>query len=108
MGRPSKTGETIVVAIDGDLLMWTEGLLSGTNRELVKAARWMSDYNIPQDLSPFGPTIDADLNLVNEPEKALAAMLGAKPGRGRIVKAPVEVLKLIPMEAELDEEDEDE
>ena len=102
MGRPSITGDSIVVVIDGDLLIWTDGLLSGTNKALIDAAYRLSKYELPVELSPFGPEIPASLDIVTSPERALAAMMGAKPGRARVLEAPKSVLALIPF---MDEEE---
>lgn len=103
MARPSITGETIVVVIDGDVLTWTDGLLSGTNHDLVSKAHWVSDRQLPVDLTAFGPTVSASLTDIAFPERALAAMLGVKPGRGRIITAPEQILNMLPFD--IDTED---
>lgn len=103
MGRPSITGSTVVVEIDGDLLTWTDGLLSGTNQEYVEKAKELSKYSSLVNVTLFGPEIIADLYTVETPEAALAAMMGAVPGRGRILQAPQEVLNLLPFDDEEDD-----
>jgi hypothetical protein len=108
MARPSITGDTIVVQIENDLLVWTDGKLTGTNKEYVKAAKWMSEYAIPVDITPYGPTFESGLDRKDEPEKALAAMMGAVPGRARILEAPDFLIDLLPFEDMSDEEDESE
>ena len=100
MGRPSITGESIVVAIDDDLLVWTDGLLSGTNRELIKEAEWLARYEVPVDITPFGPTVIANLTNLSIPEGVVGAMMGAAPGRGRIIQAPQSVIDLLPFDGE--------
>lgn len=102
MGRPSITGETVVVAIDDVLLAWTDGHISGTDLESVKKAKFLGNYEIEVDLSPFGPTVIAGLNDVNAPERATAALVGVNPGRARILKAPDSVLNLLPFDLETD------
>lgn len=106
MSRPSITGETIVVEIDGDILVWTDGLLSGTNQELISAAKWLSDQRLPVELTAFGPTLEADLNSLSHPEQAVAAMVGAKQGRARILKAPQSVIDILPFELNDDDDPE--
>lgn len=98
MGRPSITGESIVVVIDDVVLAWTDGHLSGTDRESIKKAKFLSKYGLDVDLSPFGPTVPAGLDDVSAPERATAAMVGVNPGRARIVQAPDSVLNLLPFE----------
>lgn len=100
MGRPSITGPTIVVDIDGELLIWTDGLLSGTKKAYVDEAKRLSKYNLPVLLTPFGPEIQADLEAVSSPEQAVAAMVGVLNGRARILQAPDSVLALLPFEDE--------
>lgn len=100
MARPSVTEDTIVIEIDGELLTWTEGKLTGTNEDYVEKAKYLSRYNIEVDLTPFGPTIKADLEDKDSPEQAVAAMVGAVPGRGRIIEAPARIFDLLPFEDE--------
>jgi hypothetical protein len=100
MGRPSITGPTIVVDIDGELLIWTDGLLSGTKKAYVDEAKRLSKYNLPVLLTPFGPEIQADLEAVSSPEQAVAAMVGVLNGRAKIIQAPDSVLALLPFEDE--------
>ncbi len=96
MVRPSITGETIVVQVEDALLVWTDGLISSTNREYVKTAKWVSENGLNIDLTPDGPTIKANLDDKEHPEQALAALMGVIPGRGRILQAPDSVLALLP------------
>lgn len=103
MGRPSITGTTVVVEIDGDLLTWTDGLLSGTNPEYVEKAKELSQFSALVNVTMFGPEIIADLYTVETPEAAMAAMMGVVPGRGRILQAPKEVLNLLPFDDEEDD-----
>lgn len=106
MGRRSITGETIVVAIDDNILVWTDGQLSGTNNEMVKKAKFLSKYEIEVDLSPFGPTVYAGLDNSDFPERACAAMVGVNPGRARILQAPQNVRMMLPFDSEDDLPDE--
>lgn len=101
MPRPSITGKTIVVQVENAVLTWTDGLLSSTDHSYLKTAKWLAEYEIPVDLTPDGPTITAKLDDVEHPERALAAMMGVIPGRGRILDAPQSVLDLLPYEQEL-------
>lgn len=96
MGRPSITGETIVIAIEDDLLVWTDGMISGTNRDHVKEAIRLGEQEVLISLTPDGPEILASLDHISAPERAAAAMMGVSPGRARILQAPDEVLDLIP------------
>ena len=100
MGRPSITGTSIVIGIDADLLVWTDGQLSGTNKDLIAEAQRVALYEFPVDLTIFGPEIPAALNIVTAPERAVAAMVGAAPGRARILQAPQEVLDMLPFKNE--------
>ena len=101
MGRPKITGPTVVVEVEGNLLIWTDGLLTGTNKELLKTARFLSTFGLPVSLTPFGPVVLASLDFPDAPERAVAAMLGARPGRGTVLEAPDEVLALFPYEKEM-------
>ena len=104
MGRPSITGPTIVVAIEGDLLIWTDGFLSGTNPEHVAEARRLSLMEMDVMLTPYGPEIPASLESITFPERALAAMMGVLNGKARILEAPQEVLDLLPIEDDFSDE----
>jgi hypothetical protein len=104
MGRPSKTGTTIVVEIDGELLTWTDGLLSGTKKEYVDEAKLLSAIQLPVELTVFGPEVHADLTDVEHPEHALAAMFGVNVGRARLLQAPDSVLDILPFENEDEKE----
>ena len=101
MVRPITTEPTIVVAVDNELLVWTEGLLSGTSRELIDATKKASHYGYEVNLTPFGPTVVASLDNLDAPEQVVAAMLSAGDGRGRIIEAPQTVLDLLPFDEEL-------
>jgi len=98
MGRPSITGETIVIAIEDDLLVWTDGLISGTSRELVDKAILIGEQELLISLTPDGPEIPASLDFITSPERAVAAMIGVSPGRARILQAPDYVLDLLPFD----------
>ena len=98
MGRPSITGETIVIAIEDDLLVWTDGLISGTNKDLVNAAILIGEQELLISLTPDGPEILASLDVITAPERAVAAMMGVLPGRARILQAPDYVLDLLPFD----------
>lgn len=109
MSKRPKTDETIVVQVNNDLLVWTEGRISGTNPELIAAAKWVSEHRLNVDLTPYGPTIVAGLDDKERPDEAVAAMMGAVPGRGIILRAPEEVIDLLPfdeMDSDFLEEDE--
>lgn len=88
MARPSISGPSIVVSIDGDVLVWTDGHLTGENKEHIKAAKWLSSYGIPVEVNRDGLTIEAQLDNPENQLGALAAMLGVIPDRGRILEAP--------------------
>lgn len=107
MSRPAKPVTQIIVKIDRDYLVWTDGFLSGSNKELIDKAKKLSDLEIAIDLTPYGPTIPANLNIITNPEQAVAAMLGAGAGRGFLIKAPREVLDLLPLEDDDETEDPD-
>lgn len=98
MGRPKISGETLVVDIDGDLLVWTDGLISGDNKELVDKAKLASKYEVPTDLTVNGPKIAASLDHPDEPVRALAALIAASPGRATILQLPDELIDLLPFE----------
>lgn len=104
MGRKSITQTTVVVQIEDDVLVWTEGVLSGTSKEYIAQAKLISAYKLPVSLSFFGPVIEADLTDDNAPEKAVAALMGVLPGRALLLQAPPEVMSLLPF-GELSEAD---
>ena len=97
MSRKNITGSTVVVDIDGELIVWTDGLISGP-QNLVTAAKLMATISLPVELTPAGPTVVAELSDASNPAGALAALLGASAGRGRILSAPTEVLELLPFD----------
>jgi len=100
MGRPLISGESIVVDIDGDLLVWTDGLISGENHELVKKAKQASKFELPTNLTVNGPTVDAFLDDPQQPLKALAALIAASPGRATILNIPDSIIDLLPFDDE--------
>lgn len=100
MGRPKKSGPSIVVDVDGELIVWTDGLLSCDNREYVKDAKRASFLKVPTDLSFHGPTIPADLDDVENVLGVVAAMIAVNPGRAIILSAPDSVLDALPYEAD--------
>lgn len=105
MGRPRKSGDTLVVDIDGDLLVWTDGLISGDNKELIDKAKLASRLEIPTPLTIDGPEVPASLDDPNEPIRALAALVAANPGRATILQAPEEIIALLPFPDEDEEDD---
>lgn len=100
MARPTLHGETLVVDIDGTLLVWTDGHLSCDNKEYLKQAKLASKFDVPVDITVEGPTIPAKLDNPNEPIQALAAMIYVSPGRATILQAPREVTDLLPFNNE--------
>jgi hypothetical protein len=100
MGRPALHGETLVVDIDGTLMVWTDGHLSCDNKEYVKEAKLASKFEVPVDLTIIGPTIPAGLDDPNEPIRALAAMIYVSPGRATILQAPITVTDILPFNEE--------
>jgi hypothetical protein len=102
MSRPSKLSKSIVIDSDGKMLIWTDGILTG-DAALVKEVKLNADIKLPTPISPFGPTVDADLSDINNLAGVLAAMLSANLGRNRILEAPDEVLDLIPLYTETTE-----
>lgn len=95
MGRPLKSGPSVVVNVEGDLLVWTDGHLTGNNKEHIKAAKWLSTYAIPVEVNSNGLTAEAQLDDPENPLGALAAILGIVPGRGIILEIPESVLQYI-------------
>lgn len=104
MGRKSITQTTVVVQIDNETLVWTEGIISGTSKEYIATAKFLSQFKVPVSLTPFGPVIDSDLDDPEAPQKATAALMGVVPGRGILLQAPPEVLDLLPFENATDED----
>jgi hypothetical protein len=98
MGRPRKETKQLVVEIDGNYLVWSDGHLSGNNPEIIKEAQYLSHYEIDIELTPLGPTIKANVTDAEHPEQALAAMMGAGKGRARLLEAPQEVIDLLPFD----------
>jgi hypothetical protein len=95
MGRNRIYEETaIAVEIDGEILVWVNGSISG-NRELLKQVKLFSDIGMYIDITPNGPTIVADLSDINNPIGALAALMSPSPGRARILEIPDSVAQLI-------------
>ncbi len=101
MGRPRKESTQVVVEINGDYLVWSDGHLSGTNKELTDEAEKLGKYEVDIDITPFGPNIPASLIIISSPERAVAAMMGAGYGRARLLKAPKTVLDLLPFDDEI-------
>lgn len=100
MGRPALHGETLVVDIDGVLLIWTDGHLSCENKEYLDKAKLASKFNVPVDITIAGPTIPANLYDPNSPIQALAAMVYVSPGRATILQASPEVTNILPFNNE--------
>jgi hypothetical protein len=102
MARPTIETKSIVVDSNGQLVVWTDGHLSG-DAKLVKEAKLNSELKLPTPISPFGPIIPADLTDVNNLAGVLAALSSINLGRTRILEAPDEVLDLIPIYNETNE-----
>lgn len=100
MARPTLHGETLVVDIDGTLLVWTDGHLSCDNKEYLKQAKLASKFNVPVDITIAGPTIPANLDDPNSPIQALAAMIYVSPGRATILQASQDVTDILPFNEE--------
>lgn len=85
MVRSSKTGETITVEVDGRFIVWTDGHFGG-DAELVKKAKELSKYSVPVRIG--NGYVMAEATDKDNPMGAIAAMLGAAPGRARLVGVP--------------------
>lgn len=87
----TKYSETIVVDSDGEILSYTNGLLSGPAK-LINIAKRNSRARLPvQLIPPFGETFEANLEDPNERLNVLAAMFSVNPGRSRVLEAPDEI-----------------
>lgn len=95
MARPSITPASIVVAVDQDILTWTDGLLSGTNRTLVENAKIAALAELEVPLSYYGPTVPASLDKTEHPARIVAALMSVSPGRARILQCPDEVVRMM-------------
>jgi hypothetical protein len=104
MGRKSITDTTLVVDIDGELVVWTEGLVSGP-KALIAAGKFATKIELPVSISVHGPVVVANLDDPKNPVGAFAAIMAMKHGRGRILQAPQELMDVLPFEDadELDE-----
>lgn len=95
MARPRiPTGDTILVRIDGGLLAWTDGYLSG-DPELVRRAKQLSSdraiIRIPRTPYPYAAILEDKTNRAG----ALAAMVGVEPGRAQILQVDEETLECV-------------
>lgn len=97
IGRLRKPVLSILVDVDGELIAYTDGHLSGS-RKTINTIKLNSKLKLPINISYAGPEINSDLNA--KPENILAAIMSAYPERSRILEAPKEVLSLLPFEDE--------
>lgn len=91
MGRPQISGDSIVVAIDTELLVWTDGHLSG-NKTLVSTSKLASLVGLEVQLYVGGPTYVADLNDQADLMNVVAALFAAGPGRAKLLEAPPRIM----------------
>lgn len=91
MGRPQISGDSIVVAIDTELLVWTDGHLSG-DKTLVSTSKLASFVGLEVQLFVGGPTYVADLNDKADLMNVVAALFAAGPGRAKLLEAPAVVM----------------
>lgn len=95
MARPSITPASIVVAVEEDLLVWTDGLISGTNRTYIENAKIAGLAELEHPLTIDGPRVAASLRREEHPARIVAALMSVAPGRARILQAPDEVLNML-------------
>lgn len=89
MVMPSKTGQTIVVRIDGKFMAWTDGHISG-DKELVRQAKENASIS---ELVRFPRRFaQAELSDANNPTGAIAAMWGISPGRASVEEGYPELI----------------
>ncbi|MGB3988249.1 MAG: hypothetical protein WBK67_00985 [Minisyncoccales bacterium] len=82
--------EKFAIDVDGELIVCTNGLVSG-KRELVRAIKDAATLELPIQVTvPFGAEVPAGLG-TGDPIRTLAALMHAAPGRCRILEAPAEV-----------------
>lgn len=95
MARPSITPASIVVAVEQDILTWTDGLLGGTNRELIESAKIAALAELEVPLTYHGPNVPASLNRDEHPARIVAALLSVAPGRARVLQCPESVTDMM-------------
>lgn len=105
MTRPAMPTKSIVVDSNGKLIVWTDGALSG-DQTLIKEIKLSAELKLPVQLSAFGPTVESNLDDVNNLEAVLAAITSVNIGRTRILEAPEELISVIPIfdDVELEED----
>lgn len=104
MGRKIMNKETaIVVDVDGELVAWVNGKLVG-NMELLENIHLAASLGRTIDITPMGPTVEANLEDATDLLGVLAALMFAKPGRVRILELPEEVTKFLPQPTPTNEE----
>jgi hypothetical protein len=94
MGKPKKTGKTIVVELDGGLMAWTDGVISG-NKYLVAKAKELSDERFPIWVRSKLRTFTANLDDPNDRVGAVAAMIGLSVERANILEIDDETFDVI-------------
>jgi hypothetical protein len=102
VGRPPEHGPIVAVDVDGEVLMWCQGQITGP-RDLRLAALAAGHTGERVPLGHDGPLVTADLGRDEdaletgaEPRRPdfvaiAAALTAASPGRARLIEAPVEV-----------------
>lgn len=83
---------SIVVDSDGELLVWTDGSLSGSH-ELKKKVKRASDLEKPVNLIYGVEDVVASLDNIEDYLAVTAAMFAASPGRTRLLEAPKSVME---------------
>jgi hypothetical protein len=81
----NKTGKTIVVELNGGLMVWTDGVISG-DEYLVAKAKELSDRKFPIWIDCQSKTFTANLDDPNDRVGAVMAMIGLSPGRAHILE----------------------
>lgn len=87
--------ELVIVEINGDLLVWADGHLSGP-AHLVETAEWAHRERVQQSLGEGGKPLVSNLRKKDRPELAAAAMMAVRPHDAQIVKAPERVWRWVP------------
>lgn len=97
MGRKRKYDEVaVVVEIDGELLTWVNGSISG-KKELLDDVKLFASLGKHVDITPMGPIVRAQIDNIENPMGALAALISVSPGRARILEVPQNVLDRLPV-----------
>lgn len=89
----SRKYECFAVDVDGELLVCTNGHVSGL-KGLVDEVKRNSWLGMKVNITPDGPSVVADLE--GEGINVLAALMSVYPERSRILEAPDSVLALLP------------